>query len=118
MHDHISWWVELTIRPPDVNAYRDLTREMIEFARTEPGTLIYDRYLDNDGLTIHVFERYVDSTAAVAHIRNFDVLFAHRFHGMIERKRFTVFGDPSTELRHLLDRFGARYVGLLDGFAA
>ena len=118
MHNHISWWVELSIQPSDINAYRNLTQEMIEFARTEPGTLIYERYLDNDGVTIHVFERYIDSRAAVAHMRNFDALFADRFHGMIERKRFTVFGDPSAELRELLDRFSARYVALLGGFAA
>jgi hypothetical protein len=50
-------------------------------------------------------------------MRSFDALFADRFHGMTQRKRFIVLGDPSPELRTLLDRFGASYMRLFGGFA-
>jgi quinol monooxygenase YgiN len=117
MEDHISWWVELAIEPQALEDYRTLTNEMIQFTRTEIGALIYERFVGADSKTIHVYERYVDSAAAAAHIRSFDALFANRFHGMIERRRFVVFGTPSEELRKLLDRFGATYMAPLGGFA-
>lgn len=117
MSNHIAWWVELAIEPRDLEAYRALTNEMVDFARSESGALVYERFVAEDRSTIHVYERYADSTAAAQHIRSFDALFADRFHGMIERRRFAVFGAPSAELRRLLDRFGAVYMAPLAGFA-
>jgi hypothetical protein len=36
---------------------------------------------------------------------------------MVDRTRFTVFGNPSDELRELLDGFGATYLRPFDDFA-
>jgi hypothetical protein len=41
---------------------------------------------------VHVYERYVDSAAAVAHLRTFGRKFGGRFAGMVDRTRFTVYG--------------------------
>ena len=35
--------------------------------------------------------------------------FAERYASMVDRKRFVVFGEPSDELRAILDRYGAMY---------
>jgi hypothetical protein len=45
----------------------------------------------------------------VAHLRTFDATVAERYASIAERKRFIVFGDPSDELRILLDKYGATY---------
>jgi quinol monooxygenase YgiN len=55
MPSHISWWVELRIRPADGEAYRTLTSEMVELSRKESGALIYERYISSDGETKHVY---------------------------------------------------------------
>ena len=90
---------------------------MVESTRTEPGALIYERYISDDHQTVHVFERYLDSNAAVAHLTAFGKMYSERFARMVNRKRFTVFGTPTVELKEILDPLGATYVAALAGFS-
>ena len=68
-------------------------------------------------MVVHVYERYVDAAAAVAHLRMFQRQFGDRFVGLVDRTRFTVYGTLSAELRGILDGFGATYMVLFGGFA-
>jgi quinol monooxygenase YgiN len=113
----ISWHVELQVRTGQLDALRALTNEMVESTRSEPGALIYERYISQDRQTVHVYERYVDADAAVAHLLAFGKAYGERFGKMVERKRFTVFGTPSAELKAILDPLGATYAAALAGFA-
>src|SRR5262245_23126708 len=117
MNDHISWRVELAIKPGSLDSFRALTNEMVESTRNEPGVLIYERFLGEDGKVVHLYERYADTAAAVAHLLTFKGKYGARFTSMADRKSFTVFGTPSDELRGLLDGFGATYASLLRGFS-
>jgi quinol monooxygenase YgiN len=108
--DPIAWWVELEVKPGQLGSFAALTGEMVEATRREPGVLSYARFVTDDGKFVQVYERYADSAAAVAHLQRFAAEFGARFQGMVERKRFTVAGNPSTELRRLLDGFGATYL--------
>jgi len=73
--------------------------------------------VSEDSKVVHVYERYVDSASAVAHLLMFGRKFGGRFGTMVDRKRFTVHGTPSDELRGMLGRFGAEYLRHLDGFS-
>ncbi|MFM9888866.1 MAG: putative quinol monooxygenase [Burkholderiales bacterium] len=117
MSEQISWHVELQVKPGQIDALRVLTREMIESTKRESGVLIYERFMSDDGQVVHLLERYVDSTAAAAHLVAFERQYGERFASMVDRKRFTVFGTPSVELMQILDRFGARYVASFAGFS-
>jgi quinol monooxygenase YgiN len=117
MKDQISWCVELTIRPGQLENFRVLTGEMVEATRREFGVLSYQRFVSEDSKTVHVYERYEDSAAALAHLRMFAKAFAERYPDMVERKHFTVFGYPSDELKAALDGFGAIYLKPLGDFA-
>lgn len=110
MSDQISWHGVLTIKQDQFDNFQALTREMVDFTRTESGILSYQRFVSEDGNFVHVYERYADSAAALAHLRNFATRFSERFSTMANRERFTVFGQPSNELREVLDSFGARYL--------
>jgi hypothetical protein len=79
---------------------------MVESARQVAGVLNYERFVSADG----VYERYTDSATAVAHLQSFTKNFSGRFMMMVERTHFTVFGNPSDELRGQLDQFGATYL--------
>jgi len=116
MGEQVSWQVELTVRPGKLQNFRTLTREMADSTRGERGVLSYERFVSVDGTKVHVYERYEDSAAAVAHLRTFGRTFSRRFVGMVERKRFTVYGVPSDELRAVLDGFGATYLAPFGGF--
>ena len=117
MSAEISWQVELEVKPGQRDHFLALTEEMVEITRGEAGVLIYERFGSEDGEVIWVYERYADSTAAVAHLRMFSEQFGERFASMVTRKRFTVFGSPSDELRSILDGFDATYLARFAGFA-
>lgn len=110
MSKEVSWHVDLAIKPGKIESFQALTREMVEAARDESGVLSYQRFISEDGKQVHVYERYADSAAALAHLRNFAKNFGQRYLTMVERRRFTVLGRPNDELREVLDQFGAIYL--------
>ena len=110
MLDQVSWRVELAVKAGELDNFRRLTGEMVEFARQESGVLSYQRFVTPDGQFVHIYERYPNSTAAAAHLRQFQAKFGERFSRLVQRVSFTVYGDPSAELRALLDGFGASYL--------
>src|SRR5262245_26577611 len=113
----ISWWVELAVRPGCLDAFETLTGEMVAATRAESGVLAYQRFISDDRRTVQVHERYENSDAAItAHLVKFAALFGDRYAGLVERKRFVVFGEPSEALRTLLDSYGARYHGPFGSF--
>lgn len=103
----ISWHVHLVIKAGCLDRFRDLTDEMIKSAELESGLLIFERFINTDGTEAHVYERYRDSTAAEDHLKTFSDEFGDRFGALVERKSFTVLGNPSQGLRELLGRYGA-----------
>ncbi len=117
MSNDVSWEVELAVKPGQLENFRVLTSEMVEHTRGEPGVLIYERFLSDDGTVVYVYERYADSASAISHLQGFGKIFGARFVDMVERKRFTVFGIASDELKAMLDRFGATYHSPFDGFS-
>jgi len=90
---------------------------MVESTRTEAGVLSYQRFVTEDGEAVHVYERYADSGAALAHLKTFGKLFGARFQSMVNRTRFTVFGMPSDELRQVLNGYGATFLRPFGDFA-
>ena len=117
MGDQISWWVELAVKSGQLDNFEALTGEMVETARRERGVLSYQRFVSEDRKCVLLYERYADSAAALAHLRQFERNFAKRFLEMVDRTRFTVLGNPGDELRAVLDRFGARYLKPFGDFA-
>lgn len=58
-HEQISLQVTLSVRCGQVEAFRDLTKEMVQLSASEPGTLVYERFMSKDEETVHAFERFV-----------------------------------------------------------
>ena len=70
----------------------------------------YARFVSADDTTVEVYERYADSASALEHLETFSTRFGSRFLTMVERRRFTVCGNPTAKLREALDRFGPTYM--------
>ena len=96
----VSWYVELAIRPGCLEAFAKLTEEMVAATRAENGVLSYQRFISDNGQTIYAHERY-ESSKAADHLRKFAAVIGARYAGMVERKRFVVFGNPSDDLKAL-----------------
>ena len=69
--DEISWRVELSVKPGQLENFKALTGMMVEMSKDEPGTLSYQRFVTDDGRSVHLYERYIDSVAALMHLHVF-----------------------------------------------
>ena len=72
--------------------------------------------MSSDGRACHICEKYADSAAALAHLGNFGANFAERFMVCFAPTALHVYGEPSEEVRGVLDSFGAVYLGSFGGF--
>jgi quinol monooxygenase YgiN len=117
MSDQIYWVLELSVKPGEADNCKALMNEMVAATEAnEPDTLSYEWTLSADGTTCHIYERYTDSAASLAHLGTFAATFAERFLAALEPTGFTVYGNPSAELREALGAFGPAYMTPAAGF--
>jgi quinol monooxygenase YgiN len=117
MSESVSWNLQVDVQDGRLDEARALMSEMVASTRQEPGALVYEWFLSPDGQVCHLCERYADSAAALEHLESFGANFAERFLACFAPAAFYVYGDPSDEVREVLDGFGAVYLGPFGGFA-
>ena len=79
MSENISWNLRVSIREGQLDNFNALMSEMVESTQSEVGALMYEWFLSEDKTTCHIYERYADSDAVMAHLGNFGSNFATRF---------------------------------------
>lgn len=100
MSNWCAWMLEMQVREGREHDVRALMEEMVSSTQAnEPGTLNYEWSFSADGKICHLYERYVDSEAAMIHGRTFESRFAARFLEFLQPTRFTFYGTPSREVR-------------------
>ena len=67
----VSWWVELAVKPSQLGNFEKLTGQMVESTRNETRVLAYQRFVSDDRQIVHVYERYENYAAAIAHLENY-----------------------------------------------
>jgi len=117
MTGNVSWVIELAVKDGALGTFKALMEEMVAGTSDEPLSLGYEWYISDDEGTIHIFEKYADSDAMVAHVNGFLEKWAGRFLECVDVTRFVVYGDPSPEARELLAGFGPTYLGPWGGFS-
>lgn len=83
----------------------------------EPGALNYEWNVSADGKLCHLYERYIDSAAALIHGRTFGERFAGRFFEILKPVRFVVYGSLSTAVKEALAGFNPIYMPPVAGFS-
>jgi quinol monooxygenase YgiN len=114
---HVSWVVELAVKEGALDRFKALMEEMVAGTSEEPQTLAYEWYISGDARTVHIYEKYTESGAMVAHVSGFLEKWAERFMACVDVTRFVVYGDPSPAARELLAGFGPTYLGPWGGFS-
>jgi len=117
MEGQVSWVIELGVKDVELDTFKALMDEMVAGTSAEPQTLCYEWYISDDAGTVHIYEKYADSEAMVAHVNGFMEKWAARFMASVDVQRFVVYGDPSPAARELLDAFGGTYMGPWGGFS-
>ena len=118
MNDQVSWILELEIQQGRVDDLRKLAAEMVAATEAnEPGTLAYEWSISADGKQCHIFERYADSAALLAHAATFGERFAGRFLEMVKPVRFVVYGSPTAAARDAIADLQPVYMQPMSGFS-
>ncbi len=129
MGSAVHWVLEVSIKDGEFDNFKTVMHDMVESSRAEPGTTDYEWFVSADQKTCHVYERYVDSVGAMAHVATFGEKFAPRLLAVVDPTRFVVYGSPvymgqfvvygspDDAVRGALDGFGAVYMGQIGGFA-
>ncbi len=118
MENQVYWMLETTVNEGKLDELKVLMAEMIEATKNdEPGTLNYEWSLSSDEKTLHIFERYEDSSATMVHMGNFGSKFAKRFMTCLTPTDFTVYGNPDQTVLKALAPMGAVAMTSIGGFS-
>jgi quinol monooxygenase YgiN len=118
MNKSVYWVLELSIKPGALPAFTELMTTMVAATRAnEPGTLIYDWTLGEEGRCCHIVEWYVDSAAVITHLQTFGEKYAGRFMELVEPRRIAIYGRPDAQVREALSDLGPVYFEPFGGFA-
>jgi quinol monooxygenase YgiN len=114
----VSWVVQCAVKDGQLDAFKELMDEMVESTRDEEaGTLNYEWFISDDNGTVHIYEKYADSAAAMAHMKSFGESWAGRFLGCVDVERTTAYGNPDEAAQKGLAQMGAKTLGHWGGFA-
>lgn len=118
MSGHIFWILETAVKPGERSDLDVLMKDMVtDIEANEPGVLNYEFFVSEDGTSCHVYERYVDSAAVMAHMGYFGSNFMERFMSILEPTSLTLYGDASDEVREALAGFAPASMLPAPGFA-
>jgi len=118
MSKTVSWLLEMQVQEGHASDLKTLMAEMSSGTQAnEPGTLMYEWSLSADGTICHLWERYVDSAAALAHGGTFVAKYAGRFLSVLKPVRCVVYGSPNEAVKQALAPFAPVYMAPAAGFS-
>ena len=112
----IHWLLELELNPERAADFKVLMSEMVALAETQPGTLVYEWYFNEDKTRCIINERYRDSTALIDHMEASGP-YAERFIAAATISRLTILGDVDTATRAALVSLEPSYLSIGEGFS-
>jgi quinol monooxygenase YgiN len=115
MSDSVFFVFELEVKPGQIDELRNVMDEMVALTRTEPGTVNYEWFLSHDGTACHIYERYADSEAVLAHGATFPESLNERFQAF-RPVRLTAYGKISEALREAVSELTPTFLEPLGGF--
>jgi quinol monooxygenase YgiN len=114
---NIYWLLELAIERAHLEDFRTLMQEMISAANAEVGTLNYEWNISADQTACHVYVRYRDAAAVMAHMHAFGSRYSTRFLALATITRMTVYGAADAKVKQALAPYAPVYFMPLGGFA-
>lgn len=116
MSTQISWAVEAKIKAGQRDAFNQVMANMVEAAKNEAGTIVYEWTLAPDNEHIHVYERYQDADAARVHLAAWTKV-AEEFMAVVDMERVVVYSDLPEDLQQAFAGEGTVVMQPIGGFA-
>ena len=100
----IAW---LKVKPGKLDAFQETVTRLVSMARAnDPGTLVYDWFIDEKSNRSLVIEEYRSGDCLIAHIKNVgDSGLAANFAAAAELERIEVCGDITPEVATICKGF-------------
>ena len=115
MSGYIVTDFQLLIGEGKLEYFKSIVNTMVEITElSEPNTLVYEYYINEDGTECHLLETFKDSDAFIVHLGNVGHLFDTLFESAT-MTRAKIYGSPSAELQQALDPLGVEYFTHLNG---
>lgn len=106
--------VKFKIKPGNLEAFKAIIPETIaEVMESDPGTLVYEWYLNEDLMECVVWEVYKDSDALLAHAGNVGPYLDQLLN--LSSASIEIYGDPNQELLDATERLNIRIYPFVDG---
>ena len=116
MPENINLLLELAVNPGRFEDLKTLIPELVEANRNDAGMLAQELAISDDRQVCHIYERFQDSDAFLAHLQLFNANFAARFFEILKLTRLVIYGEPSVQLKEALAEVNPVYMAPLGGF--
>lgn len=110
--------IHLTVAVPAAKKadFHSLMDELVERTHKESGTLVYEWYATEDGLTWHILERYADAENGDLHVKGFAENYAARFFDIVDSCQAIVSDNATPYIRGVLEGISPLYISQQGGF--
>jgi quinol monooxygenase YgiN len=109
------YWV-FTVNVDQMDKFKPLIPKLVAATEKEPGALQFEFNIGDDQKTVDIFERYMDSKAALYHQTESFGLFSKEFFAVAKLTRWVIYGTPSDEFRKANESSRPIYMTAFDGF--
>lgn len=115
MRSEQVYWV-FTVSVDQMDKFNSLIPKLVTATEKEPGALQFEFNIGNDQKTVDIFERYMDSKAALFHQTESFGPFSKEFFAVAKLTRWVIYGTPSDEFKKANVDFQPIYMTAFDGF--
>lgn len=115
MTDNIYWILKAHIGDGNLDELKKLAEECCEITQSESGVMVYEWSITQDRKKLHIYERYVDSAAALEHMAN----LSEKLPKLLELVGVTeieCYGRASSDFREATKDFPMVYLESFSGF--
>lgn len=113
----VGWLIICECQPSDFEDVMSLAATMTEFVSVnEPETTHFEWSCSPDHLSVHLYERYSNSTQALAHMTAFAEQFGAKFMSLLKPTSVIVYGFPTAELKSQLEALSPQFTECFAGF--
>ena len=115
MTDNIYWILKAEIKNGNLDELKRLAEECCEITKTEPGVMVYEWSIAEGLEILHIYERYLDSDAAMAHMANLSEKLP-KLMDLVNVTEIECYGKASSDFREAAKDFPIVYMENLCGF--
>ena len=115
MTSDIYWIFKAEIGEGKLEALKSLAPKFCQITEKESGVIAYEWSISTDGKMLHVYERYVDSDAALTHLANVDPHIPELME-LVTPTEIECYGAASNSFKEAVKDFPIVYMENFEGF--